>query len=157
MDFTHARLDDGILLLRLAGRMDIEGSGQVELRLTAATAGNNAHVIVDLTDVTFMASIGIGVRIQLTRAVRRRGGELALVNPQPIVKMVLDRTGVRDVMRMFGTVDEAAASLRASHPRGRLARFGPPDPECDGIRRRRLRAFRDARPNAEPISVDGPR
>jgi anti-anti-sigma factor len=113
MDFTHARLDDGILLLRLAGRMDIEGSGQVDLRLTAATAENNAHVIVDLTDVTFMASIGIGVLIQLTKAVRRRGGELALVNPQPIVQMVLDRTGVRDVMRMFGTVEEAAASLRA--------------------------------------------
>jgi anti-anti-sigma factor len=113
MDFSETRRDDGIMLLRLKGRMDIEGTGEVDLRLTAATAEDGMRVIIDLTDVTFMASIGIGVLVRLAKAIRLRNGAVVLTNPQPIVKLVLDKTGIPEVIRTYGTIGEAAAALQA--------------------------------------------
>jgi anti-anti-sigma factor len=115
MDFTETRRDDGITILKLSGRMDIEGTGKIDLRLAAATAGTGAHVIADLSDVSFMSSIGIGVLVQLTKAIRRRSGNLVLLNPQPIVRLVLEKTGMPEILKICETLDEASTAVRAGH------------------------------------------
>lgn len=112
MDVTETLRDDGSTILKLAGRMDIEGTGKIELKLTVATAVDRAHVIVDLSDVTFMSSIGIGTLVRLTKTIRRRDGNLVLLNPQPIVRLVLEKTGIPGVISMHDTLEEALRAVR---------------------------------------------
>ena len=118
MDVSETLRDDGITILKLAGRMDIEGTGKIELKLTVATAVDGAHAIVDLSDVSFMSSIGIGALVRLTKTVRRRHGNLVLLNPQPIVRLALEKTGIPGVIGTYDTLDGAVTGVRT----GRLIR-----------------------------------
>jgi anti-sigma B factor antagonist len=112
MNLTTRVLENGITVLKLAGRMDIDGTGEIDLRLNTAAAEEKAYLVADLSAVDFMASIGIGVLVRVAKAVRRRGGNLVLLNPQPVVKIVLERTHITDLMSIHETMDAASAAVR---------------------------------------------
>jgi len=105
--------DNGITVLKLTGRMDIEGTGEIDLKLNVATTEERAYLIADLSDVDFMSSIGIGALVRVAKAVRRRGGNLVLLNPQPIVRLVLEKTRIPELMSIHDTIDAASAAVRS--------------------------------------------
>ena len=78
--------------------MDIEGTDQIDLRLSAETSVERASVVVDLTEVEFMASVGIGALVRSYKALKLRGGRMVLLNPQKVVELVLDRTLVNTLI-----------------------------------------------------------
>ena len=92
VDFSVERLDSGIKKITLRGKMDIEGTNQIDLRLSAETSVEQSNVVVDLTEVDFMASVGIGVLVRSYKTLKLRGGKMVLLNPQKVVELVLDRT-----------------------------------------------------------------
>jgi anti-sigma B factor antagonist len=73
---------------------------------------NGEDVIVDLSDVTFMDSTGLGVLV--TAWNRCRGLEpvskVALVVATPEVERLLDVAGLADVFDTYNTLDEAIRS-----------------------------------------------
>ena len=113
MDLTISMRNDGIRLLKLTGRMDIEGTGQIDLKLNAASAEDAAYLIADLSGVDFMSSIGIGVLVRVGKAARRRGGNLVLLNPQTIVRLVLEKTGIPSLLSIHDTLDAASIAVRS--------------------------------------------
>jgi len=112
MELTTRSQDDGLTILKLVGRMDIEGTEQVDLRMNVATAQDRAYVIADLSGVDFMSSIGIGVLVRVAKTVRRRGGNLVLLNPQPIVRLVLEKTGIPELLSIHDSLDAASTAVR---------------------------------------------
>jgi len=98
MDIAIERLDSGIKKISLRGRMDIEWTNQIDLRLSAETSVERASVVVDLTEVEFMASVGIGALVRSYKALKLRGGRMVLLNPQKVVELVLDRTLVNTLI-----------------------------------------------------------
>ena len=94
--------------------MDIEGTDEVNLRLNVATAEDGALLIVDLSEVDFMSSIGIGSLVRVANNARRRGGNLVLLDPQPIVRLVLEKTRINEVITICNTLDEAVSAVRES-------------------------------------------
>ena len=76
----------------------------------ATLAGGKKGVVVDLSEVTFLASIGIRHLVSATKALARKGGKLVLVNPTDAVKEVLVTSGVTDLMPIVAT-DSAAYEL----------------------------------------------
>ena len=113
MDLTTSARDNGITVMKLSGRMDIEGTGKIDLQLNVATTEERAYLIADLSDVGFMSSIGIGALVRVAKAVRRRGGNLVLLNPQPVVRLVLEKTGIPELMSIHDTIDAASAAVRS--------------------------------------------
>jgi len=85
---------DGVACIRLAGRMDIEGTQEVELRLVTHTAVDHGRFIIDLADVSFLASMGIRALIVVAKNVRARGGRLALCAPNQQVATTLETAGL---------------------------------------------------------------
>jgi anti-anti-sigma factor len=57
-----------------------------------------ANVVVDLSEVDFMASVGIGVLVRSYKALKLRGGKMVFLNPQKVVEMVLERTLVNTLI-----------------------------------------------------------
>ena len=72
MEMVARDLDSGILGISLAGRMDIIGTQQIDLKLTALTSTRKAQVLVDLSNVTFLASIGIRTLVNIAKAQKLR-------------------------------------------------------------------------------------
>ena len=101
MEFAIERLDNGIKKITLRGRMDIDGTNQIDLRLSAETSMERANVVVDLSEVDFMASVGIGVLVRSYKALKLRGGKMVFLNPQKVVEMVLDRTLVNTLIPVY--------------------------------------------------------
>lgn len=95
----------------LVGKLDIAGAEVIALPL-ATLAGAKKDVIVDMSGVTFIASIGIRHLVSATKALSRRGGRLVLVNPNEMVKDVLVTSGVSEMMPIVTTESEAYALLR---------------------------------------------
>src|ERR1700740_2467782 len=96
----------GVVKVVLDGRLDITGAGVIDLQFNAI-AGSHRGVVVDMTNVSFLASIGIRTLLLGAKAIQRRGGALVLLNPVDDVVKVLEVTGVTDLMPIFHDSDAA--------------------------------------------------
>jgi anti-sigma B factor antagonist len=94
----------------LVGKLDIAGAEVIALPL-ATLAGGKAALIVDMSGVTFLASIGIRHLVSATKALSRKGGRLVLVNPSDMVRDVLVTSGVADMMPIVANDSEAYAVI----------------------------------------------
>jgi anti-sigma B factor antagonist len=101
LEFAVERLENGIKKIILRGKMDIDGTNQIDLRLSAETSVERAYVVVDLSEVDFMASVGIGVLVRSYKALKLRGGKMVFLNPQKVVALVLDRTLVNTLIGVY--------------------------------------------------------
>jgi anti-anti-sigma factor len=102
----------GVVKVILDGRLDITGAGVVDLQFSAI-AGSHRGVVVDLANVSFLASIGIRTLLLGAKAVQRRGGCFILLNPTGEVERVLDVMGVTDLMPVYRDSEAALAAASA--------------------------------------------
>ena len=94
----------------LKGRLDIVGAEVIALPL-ATLAGSKQGLILDMSGVSFIASIAIRHLVQAAKALSRRGGRLVLLNPSEMVAEVLTTSGLTDLLPIVRSDAEAAAAL----------------------------------------------
>ena len=111
MDIREEDLGNGIHRIALAGRMDIDGVGRVETRLAGMTAAPRRGIVIDLAEVPFMASIGLRALLVNAKALRGRGGRMALLAPVDAVRGVLASAGVDQLIPVCDTLDDAIARV----------------------------------------------
>jgi anti-anti-sigma factor len=112
MLLTVTELEDGIKKISLQGRMDISGTQEIDTRLTVATASELANIIIDLSGVEFMASIGIGVLVRASNALLQRKGKIVFMNPQPNVLHALESTQINKVIPIVHDMESARIHLK---------------------------------------------
>jgi len=110
MELEIAEKTEEITRLALRGRLDTPGVDQIGAKFTAALA-HGGHGVVDLSEVTFLASLGIRLLVSTARTLDRRGFKFVLVAPQPLVEQALKHTSVSDLVPVCATTDEALALL----------------------------------------------
>ena len=111
MELAVQELESGILGINLSGRMDISGTQQIDLKFTALTASRRARILVDLSNVTFIASVGIRILISNAKAQKLRGGCMVLYKPSNQVEEVLKATGIHTIIPIAHDFDAARGAL----------------------------------------------
>ncbi len=111
MQIDHEPLDDRVLKVSLSGRMDAAGSLEIHDRLAVLTAPPANTVIVDLTKVEIITSVGIRTLLLNAKALKSRGGRMVLLNPDATVTKVLAISGVDRVIGVFRDLETACANL----------------------------------------------
>lgn len=81
----------------MVGRLDIAGAEAVALPL-ATLAGSKNGLFIDMTGVTYIASIGLRHLVTAAKAVARRGGRLVLLNPSAVVAEIITTSGLADLL-----------------------------------------------------------
>lgn len=114
MELHSRELESGILSISLVGRMDSVGTQQIDMRFTALSATRKVPVLVDLSQVTFLASIGIRTLVTNAKAQKRRGGAMVLYQPSPAVEEVLKSTGIDAIIPIAYDMEAAQRALEAS-------------------------------------------
>jgi anti-anti-sigma factor len=114
MELAIRDLDSGILGINLSGRMDIIGTQQIDLKFTALTATRKAQILVDLSNVTFIASIGIRTLISNAKAQKARGGCMVLYKPSDQVEQVLRATGIDVLIPIAHDIEAAREAFGTS-------------------------------------------
>ena len=113
MKLESTQLADDVQCIRLEGRLDIDGARAIEDRFAFLTTTSAAKIIVDLSGVSFLASIGIRLLMTSARGQQGRGGKLVLAAAQPMVSKVLVTAGIDQLIPLFEDVDTAHAQLNA--------------------------------------------
>jgi anti-anti-sigma factor len=105
--------DEATARVSLTGKLDIMGAEDIDLPL-AALSGRKQNILLDLSGVSFLASIGIRHLVSTAKAVSRRGGQLILFSPTEVVAEVLGTTGITAIIPTVVTESEARALLGAA-------------------------------------------
>lgn len=112
MKLEYSELKDGIRLIRLEGRLDLNGTYSIEVQFVNRCAGDGVRVLVDLSEVSYVSSVGIPMLVNTAKSVVSRGGKMAFVRPQETVFKVLELVGVPQMIPIFDDLDAAIASLK---------------------------------------------
>jgi anti-sigma B factor antagonist len=96
---------DGVRTIRFGGEIDVASSRALRGQALDAAANASGPVAIDLCDVTFLDSTGLGLLIDIRMAVR---GELATVSNSRAVRNVITLTGLQGVLGLRDGFEQAA-------------------------------------------------
>jgi anti-sigma B factor antagonist len=102
---------EGVTVVDMSGRITL-GEGSVVLRDTIRDliGKGQKKILLNLGDVTYIDSSGIGELVSAFTAVRREGGELKLLN---LTKKVHDLLQITKLYTVFDIKDDEAAAIKA--------------------------------------------
>ncbi|MBI1313750.1 anti-sigma factor antagonist [bacterium] len=106
---------DGVTVLALKGRL-ILGNESTTLaqRIKQTVADQVTQVLLNLAEVPYIDSYGVGELIASFTSVRRIGGTLRLCSPRPAVLEVLQLVKLPMMVEVHPTEEEALAGFAAS-------------------------------------------
>ena len=114
MSISHTDVGDNLRQIVILGRLDIPGTESIADELEELAAAPKKGVIVDLSHLQFLTSIGMRALFKNAKAVQERGGKLVLVvGTNSLVAMSLEATGVNSLIPMFKSNAEAARAAVA--------------------------------------------
>jgi anti-sigma B factor antagonist len=100
---------DGVTILDLSGRITL-GEGSVLLRdaVRDLLAKGSKHILLNLGDVNYIDSSGIGELVSAYTTARNQGGELKLLN---LTKKVHDLLQITKLYTVFDVKDDEASAI----------------------------------------------
>ena len=111
MTFTHEIIDE-VLAIRLNGDLIGENNGPEIMELAASALKKGVDkCLINLEEVRYINSSGIGVLITLLTKFRNQGGEVVLVNPSEHVNKLLIIIKLRNIFIIAQTEEEARQKL----------------------------------------------
>ena len=106
---ASTRQMDGVTIVDLSGRITL-GEGSVVLRDTIRelVGKGNKKILLNLGDVTYIDSSGIGELVSAFTTVRNQGGELKLLN---LTKKVHDLLQITKLLTVFDVHDDETKAV----------------------------------------------
>lgn len=100
---------DGMHVFELSGGLDIATSPTVRAALLEASQRGDHRLIVDLSNVDFLDSTGLGALIGAQRRAKEFGGDVRLVVGEGQIARLLRITGLLKVFGVYPTLEDALA------------------------------------------------
>ncbi|GGX75752.1 STAS domain-containing protein [Streptomyces minutiscleroticus] len=98
------------MVISVIGEVDLDNVGRLSEVLERQALGSEHAVVLDLSGVTFADSTTVNA---ILRARRDLGPRLRLAALSPYVERLVEITGIRQALPVYGTVDEALQSAPA--------------------------------------------
>ena len=102
---------NGVVLLKLDGEVDVYTAPKLKSRLVDLVDQGKFKIVVDLEEVDFMDSSGLGVLVGGLKRVRSHDGAIALVCTQENILKIFRITGLVKVFPIFKNQDQAVQSV----------------------------------------------
>src|SRR5262245_57695739 len=111
MELDSTVLYDGVVHIRLNGRLDVAGLGEIGPCFALAVANRKALVIVDLAGVDFVSLASMGALVFNARLQAKKGGNIAICSANRDVRQALLEAGIGDVIPVCDDIEAAHATL----------------------------------------------
>jgi anti-sigma B factor antagonist len=109
-----SRTVDGTTVVDVTGEIDVYTAPALREKLTALVDDGHVDLVVNLTEVRFMDSTGLGLLVGVLKRVRGLDGRLQLVIDSERLLKVFRITALTQVFTIRETVDAALADRPAS-------------------------------------------
>ena len=97
-------------IVRVTGSAGMREAEHMRSVLEELNASCPAIIVLDLSRMDFICSMGLGAIIQGHLRSRHHSGQIRLVNPQPAVRELLETTRLTKLFPVFASVEEAVGS-----------------------------------------------
>jgi len=107
MQQEHGR----VTVLSPRGRLDMASAPAFREQVKQLVESGVTRLVVDLGEVSFVDSSGLGAVIGGLKLTRQAGGDLRVARANQQVMLVLDLTSLNRVLQPHGTVEEAVGAF----------------------------------------------
>ncbi|GGE10835.1 anti-sigma F factor antagonist [Marinithermofilum abyssi] len=105
VDLTHKR---NVLVVRLAGELDHHTAEEVRQQIESELAKDlYTHMVLNLSELTFMDSSGLGVILGRYKRISQLGGKMMLCSVHPTIYRLFELSGMFKILPLHE--DEQAA------------------------------------------------
>lgn len=111
---TLLELDGRVTCVRLNGRLDAPGADRIGVQFAAAVAAQAKPAVIDLSGVSFIASMGLRLLISTARSLHGKGGTMVLFGANDLVGGVLQDAALDQIIPV-ATTEAAALERLARH------------------------------------------
>lgn len=112
MTLKERRVGD-VTILQLTGRLVLDdGNDELRDKIEQVVEQGRVNVIVDLKDVTYIDSCGVGLLIAKYVSLRRKNGDLKLLNLTQRSHHLMEISKLLDVFQTFESEEHALASFK---------------------------------------------
>jgi anti-sigma B factor antagonist len=101
-----------VLVVELPPRLDAAGVAAAEARLTEAVTTHGGKVLVDMSQVTFVASLALRMLLTSLKAVQPLGGDLRLAGMQPQIAEIFRRSRFDTLFKIYPDREAGLAAYR---------------------------------------------
>lgn len=108
MDVTYG---EGAYVVSLRGELDLDGTPNLEAALIDAEQSDATRILLDLGDLTFIDSTGLGVLVRAAARARSNGDRLSITSPQDQVASILRLTELDKRLPLLTPNGRAPAAL----------------------------------------------
>jgi anti-sigma B factor antagonist len=105
------RVVGNVTILDLKGKITLgEGDEALKDKINSLVLQNRRQILLNLADVPYVDSAGLGEIVRTYTTVSRQGGQLKLVN---LTKRITDLLSITKLLTVFETFDSEAEALRS--------------------------------------------
>lgn len=111
ISITSERQGDGVVVLTVAGELDLLTTQGLEERLKEALSPPNSAVVLDLSQVRFLGSAALSALLACAESAKTGGIDFRLVASERATLRPLEITGVQSSFTIFDSVEDALNSV----------------------------------------------
>lgn len=99
---------DDYLIVKLSGELDHHTSESLRRKIDRYYSSKNlSNLILDLRDLKFMDSSGIGLIMGRYKMCKDKKGNISIVSTSPYINRMLKMSGIYQIVDVFSDIDEA--------------------------------------------------
>lgn len=104
--------NEDVIVAICRGEVDGTTADLLNKKVGAQVRSRNKKIALDLTDVTFMNSRGMGMLIEFNRQTKLGTGKFVVCGAQPAVLASMQHLGIPSLIRVFATREDAVSALQ---------------------------------------------
>lgn len=114
METSKVRREAGVTVIEAAGDLDVASAPELRNLLSQEIDAGHTRLVVDLSEVPFVDSTGLGTLVAIMRQASQAGGALKLASPRDTVSRVLTLTRMREFFDVSNSVAESVRRFQAA-------------------------------------------
>jgi anti-sigma B factor antagonist len=100
----------GIAVVSIGGEVDLSTAPAFEAAINGALDGDPPVLVIELSDVSFLASVGLRVLVAAHEKASK-SAQVAIVANGPATRRPIQLTGLDKIMALYPTLDDALTAL----------------------------------------------
>ena len=106
-------VDETTHVIAVGGEVDLYSAPELKMQILDAIERGKSHIVVDLSNATFIDSTTLGVLVGARKRLRESEGTLAVVCPDPDKIALFEMTGLDRVFSLHADRTTALAAVRS--------------------------------------------
>ena len=98
---------DELDILKLQGRLDAASAKEIKSKINELVKHDRIKIVMDLSDINFIDSTGLGCMVSCLRTVSKKGGDIKIAGLQAQVRAIFELTRLHRIFQIFDDTDTA--------------------------------------------------